>query len=631
MKENIRSMSGPQLGDRVRVIGRYAVHEGTCKYFGTTLFREGYWVGVELDQPNGKNDGSVEGTRYFSCRPKYGLFARAQVVEVLSQQRYAQQHRVQNMQRVKQRQPAQQPAAKTPALGTQLQVLASIFRFEKTKNEWSEIGDGRVNLFVSLRQRSSSITDVTPLVTLQGTQNKVAMVNHFVEVETKLEPNVGSDRAWVFRAKTLQDDKGEVLALQFQTPKDAMDFSSHFARCCQTVRHYKLKSNMKLTGKEDPPPAPQSNGLTRTKGIPPPPPPPPPEEEAGAVNAASHQHAVSKGNSVVQKQRRRLSIAGSDVKADGVVRRSSTSNPNGNKMDTRKSSNLDGHFEASTNSTVIKSYIGMSKKGYAPYNIKKENQDACFMHEDPRSQSILLGVFDGHGEHGHRVSRYIERNVPAAIFKHPSWATSPKTAITDALLSKERDILQNRSINTSLSGTTAVVAAIRQNVLTVANIGDSRLILALRNDKNRLKPCSVTEDHKPDLPSEQKRIEKCGGRVWAMTYDDGVDGPARVWLKDQELPGLAMSRSIGDEVAKRAGVISDPEIFEYEIPEQAAFLCMATDGLWEFMSDDDVVHFIEKANGNGKLAIETLMKESERRWKNEEPVVDDTTIVIAYF
>ena len=93
-------MSGPQLGDRVRVIGRYAVHEGTCKYFGTTLFREGYWVGVELDQPNGKNDGSVEGTRYFSCRPKYGLFARAQVVEVLSQQRYAQQHRVQNVQRV---------------------------------------------------------------------------------------------------------------------------------------------------------------------------------------------------------------------------------------------------------------------------------------------------------------------------------------------------------------------------------------------------------------------------------------------------------------------------------------------------------------------------------------------------
>ena len=301
-------------------------------------------------------------------------------------------------------------------------------------------------------------------------------------------------------------------------------------------------------------------------------------------------------------------------------------------MDTRKKgANLNGQFQATSSNTIVKSYIGMSKKGYAPYNIKKENQDACFMHEDPITQSILLGVFDGHGEHGHRVSRYIERNVPPAIFKHPSWKSTPKTAMTTALLSKEKEILQNRSINTSLSGTTAVVATVRKNILTVANIGDSRLILALRNNKNRLKPCSVTEDHKPDLPTEQKRIERAGGRVWAMTYDDGVDGPARVWLKDQELPGLAMSRSIGDEVAKRAGVISNPEIFEYEVPEQAAFLCMATDGLWEFMSDDDVVHIIEQANGNGKLAIQTLMKESERRWKNEEPVVDDTTVVIAYF
>ena len=92
-----------------------------------------------------------------------------------------------------------------------------------------------------------------------------------------------------------------------------------------------------------------------------------------------------------------------------------------------------------------------------------------------------------------------------------------------------------------------------------------------------------------------------------------------------------MSRSIGDEVAKRAGVISAPEMFEYELPEETAFLCMATDGLWEFMSNNDVVHIIEQANGDGRKAIQALMKESERRWKKEEPVVDDTTIVLAYF
>ena len=129
-------MSVPQLGDRVRVMGRYAVHEGTCKYFGTTLFREGYWVGVELDQPNGKNDGSVEGTRYFSCRPKYGLFARAQVVEVyhssgtLNSIVYKMCSVLNNgSQRNSQRNNQQLKRL----FGYQLQVLASIFRFEKQK------------------------------------------------------------------------------------------------------------------------------------------------------------------------------------------------------------------------------------------------------------------------------------------------------------------------------------------------------------------------------------------------------------------------------------------------------------------------------------------------------------------
>ena len=87
-------MPEPQIGDRVRVIGRNAIHEGTCKYFGTTLFREGYWVGVALDYPNGKNDGCVEGTRYFNCRPNYGLFARVQVVEILQTRQQIQQRQL---------------------------------------------------------------------------------------------------------------------------------------------------------------------------------------------------------------------------------------------------------------------------------------------------------------------------------------------------------------------------------------------------------------------------------------------------------------------------------------------------------------------------------------------------------
>lgn len=64
-----------RVGDRVIVSSSRGSKAGTLRYVGVTDFATGVWAGVELDDPLGKNDGSVDGKRYFECSPRFGLFA----------------------------------------------------------------------------------------------------------------------------------------------------------------------------------------------------------------------------------------------------------------------------------------------------------------------------------------------------------------------------------------------------------------------------------------------------------------------------------------------------------------------------------------------------------------------------
>jgi dynactin 1 len=59
--------------------------KGTVRFAGQTHFQVGEWVGVELEEKTGKNDGSVQGERYFDCPQGYGMFVKPMMATIVAQ------------------------------------------------------------------------------------------------------------------------------------------------------------------------------------------------------------------------------------------------------------------------------------------------------------------------------------------------------------------------------------------------------------------------------------------------------------------------------------------------------------------------------------------------------------------
>jgi serine/threonine protein phosphatase PrpC len=171
---------------------------------------------------------------------------------------------------------------------------------------------------------------------------------------------------------------------------------------------------------------------------------------------------------------------------------------------------------------------------------------------------------------------------------------------------------------------------LRGRALHVANVGDSRVILGrAAAGRDRLDAVPVSDDHKPDRPDEKARILAEGGRVHAVEYEDGEPGPVRVWLGKMDIPGLAMSRSLGDTVAHTVGVVSEPEMHAVQLVPSDKILLWASDGLWEFVSNEEALEIARKA-GDPRKAVDALVAEAQARWMAKEQVIDDTTIICAF-
>ncbi|KAL6507066.1 hypothetical protein OROHE_022201 [Orobanche hederae] len=141
------------------------------------------------------------------------------------------------------------------------------------------------------------------------------------------------------------------------------------------------------------------------------------------------------------------------------------------------------------------------------------------------------------------------------------------------------------------AGSTACVAIIRNNQLLVANAGDSRCVMSRKGQAYDL-----SEDHKPDIVAEKKRILEAGGYV---KYGR-VNG------------SLNLARAIGDMEmkqnkslpAEKQIVTADPDIVTLELSEDDEFLIIACDGIWDCMSSQQAVDFVkEQLKSEKKLSV----------------------------
>lgn len=349
------------------------------------------------------------------------------------------------------------------------------------------------------------------------------------------------------------------------------------------------------------------------------------------------EEEMDKRREMAKKARRKLSLA--PDKVDEINLKFGKSNAKatedlGAVMDVTRQSQVGGSVEDDGTQGLLRRplHVMISQKGVVGYSSKKVNQDRAVVKYALKrnGKNHLFGVMDGHGEFGHFVSQFVQENLPVCLENCGDMETNPENAIlvaTKTVCAK----LAETNIQLAFSGTTLVYGLLLNQMLYVANVGDSRAIICreVPTDANTCQVVELSYDQKPENPGEKERILAAGGRVQPLPGPPDEDcGPHRVWLADVDVPGLAMSRSVGDEVSQTVGVISVPEIIKHEVIAEDRILIMASDGIWEFISNEEAADIVWSRRNDLKSAAKVLVQEATARWKAEEEVIDDITCVI---
>ncbi|TVU34014.1 hypothetical protein EJB05_15835 [Eragrostis curvula] len=258
----------------------------------------------------------------------------------------------------------------------------------------------------------------------------------------------------------------------------------------------------------------------------------------------------------------------------------------------------------------------LSWGSFATCGRRETMEDTHFMlpHMSEAKDVYAFGIFDGH--RGSAAAEFSVRAVPGFL-KQFCQDTSPTDALQEAFVRTDKSFREELIIHQKSKriikknwhpGCTAVTALIVRNKLFVANAGDCRAILSRAG-----KPFPMTRDHVASCPKERERVVKAGTEVkWQI--DTWRVGAA----------ALQVTRSIGDDDLKPA-VTAQPEIIETALSVDDEFLVMASDGLWDVVSNEDVLSIIKDTVKEPGMCSKRLATEAAERGSK-----DNITVIVVF-
>jgi len=247
-----------------------------------------------------------------------------------------------------------------------------------------------------------------------------------------------------------------------------------------------------------------------------------------------------------------------------------------------------------------------------------------------------FAVLDGHS--GSTCVEYIvekfQANLQMCLSRKSKLADEHLTkAVHEACMHTDEEFLKIARQTEILDGSTMILALVYPQEgpsgnckLLVACIGDSRAVLCKAHDaeqgeQQQLMAVPLSEDHKPNRPDEQRRIEGKGGIVdFEGVWRVFMPGPAKFGGQLYNRWGLAVSRSFGDLLLKEAekfeclgvkpgGLVTCvPEIRIMPLnPDTDRFVVLASDGVWDVITNEDAVG-ICAAQKSAELASQRLLR-----------------------